>query len=64
MDDNFDEQIRESTRQRAIEKIRVGFREWGIEATEEKIKELYKLNATLQNYFLELYWKIVKGEIR
>jgi len=38
------------------------FKKWGIEGTEQKLKEIYSQMPTLQEKYLKVYYKLLKGE--
>lgn len=38
------------------------FKKWGIEATEQKLKIIYSQMPTLREKYLEVYYKLLKGE--
>ena len=58
MDDKID-----ITKEIAKDNLRIAFNMFGIEGTEEKIKELYENNTRVKDYFLSIFWEMVRGEI-
>lgn len=38
------------------------FKVWGIEATEEKIKDIYRNNFSLKEAYLKVYQSMLKGK--
>lgn len=51
--------ISEILEQRDMDYLIKGFNSWGIEKTEEKIKELYQ--GDMQKYYLKIYKNLIKG---
>ncbi len=63
MEDKFDDIVKEITKEKAIEHLKRAFAEWGVEGTEDKIKELYANTPAIRDYLLEMYYKLLKGEL-
>lgn len=68
MDDNifndkdFEDILRDDVSQEMNQQLRKCFGRYGIEGTEQKIKELYQLSPKIQELFLIEYKKILKGK--
>jgi len=63
MDDyNFDDIIRDDVQIEMMQQLFKCFKKYGIEASEQKIKELYQLSPKIQELFLIEYRKILKGK--
>jgi hypothetical protein len=63
MDDyNFDDIIRDDVQIEMRQQLFKCFKKYGIEASEQKIKELYQLSPKIQELFLIEYRRILKGE--
>ena len=54
--------ITEIMKIQAKQRIREGFKKWGIERTEEKIRYNYHLNSKMSDFMLECYREILRGE--
>ena len=48
----------------AQEQIILSFKRYGIEGTEQKIKELYRETPKLKNTMLKEYYNLLKGETK
>ena len=46
----------------AREQLTLCFKRWGMEGTEQKIKELYKTMPKIKDTMLKEYYKLLKGE--
>lgn len=46
----------------AREQIILSFKRYGIEGTEQKIKELYRIMPKIKNTMLKEYYNILKGK--
>lgn len=42
--------------------LKEGFLVWGIEGTEDKIKELYSSSPVIREKYLGVYHKLIRGE--
>ena len=68
MDDNifnekdFEGILRDDVNQEMNQQLHKCFKKYGIEGTEQKIKELYQLSPNIQELFLIEYRKILKGK--
>ena len=68
MDDNifnekdFEGILRNDVNQEMNQQLHKCFKKYGIEGTEQKIKELYQLSPKIQELFLIEYRKILKGK--
>lgn len=46
----------------AREQLILAFKRWGIEGTEQKIKEIYRNMPKIKDTMLREYYKLMKGE--
>ena len=60
-DQNLDDILRD-VNQEMNQQLHKCFKRYGIEGTEQKIKELYQLSPKIQELFLIEYRKILKGK--
>jgi len=61
-DKDFEDILRDDVNQEMNQQLRKCFKRYGIEGTEQKIKELYQLAPRIQELFLIEYRKILKGQ--
>jgi hypothetical protein len=62
MDDkDFQDYLRDDVNQEIRQQLFKCFKKYGIEGSEQKIKELYQLSPKIQELFLTEYRKILKG---
>ena len=59
---NLDDIIRQDIEDNALFQVRKAIKKFGIEGTEEKIKDLYSSMPKIKEIMLNAYYKIVKGE--
>ncbi len=64
MDDNFNDLIDQAIREKAVQHIREAMAKYGVEGAEDVIKGVYSRNHKTRDYLLEIYHKLVKGEIK
>jgi hypothetical protein len=63
MDDkDFEDILRDDVNQEMRQQLFKCFKKYGLEGTEQKIKELYQLSPKIQELFLIEYRKILKGQ--
>ena len=61
-DKDFEDILRDDVNQEMNQQLHKCFKKYGIEGTEEKIKELYALSPKIKELFLIEYRKILKGK--
>ena len=59
---DFEDILRDDVTQEMNQQLHKCFKKYGIEATEQKIKELYQLSPKIRELFLIEYRKILKGK--
>ena len=64
MDDNFEDLVKQATKIEAIGHLRRAYNKFGIEGTEEKIKEVYKNTPGARDYLLDIHYKLLRGELK
>jgi len=57
---NIDDFMRKEIEERMVNTLKYSFTIYGIEGTEQIIKEVYTHAPTLRNKYLELYSKLLK----
>jgi len=61
-DQNLDDIVRDDVQIEMRQQLFKCFKKYGIEGSEQKIKELYQLVPRIQELFLIEYRRILKGE--
>jgi hypothetical protein len=59
---DFEDIFRDDVNQEMNQQLHKCFKAYGVEMTEQKIKELYQLSPKIQELFLIEYRKILKGK--
>ena len=59
---DFEDILRDDVNKEMNQQLRKCFHRYGIEGSEQKIKELYQLSPKIQELFLIEYRKILKGK--
>ena len=58
------EAIKQIARDNAISNLKKAYNIYGIEGTEDKIKELYINNISVRDYMLKTHYELLKGVLK